>query len=134
MCRVICLITITLCMVSAAAVAGIVGVQALQITDASAVIEWQTTVSATTELSIGVVGQGGMEDLPMLPGPPSQIHSYPVSGLQPDTDYVVMAKSFDPEMGEYLTCDDGTSPAYFSTLGAVPVQSTTWGCIKAFYR
>jgi hypothetical protein len=113
-----CLIIVLLLITAASAFAGIYNVHVTNITKDSAVIQWQTTVDATTELALGKAG-GPLTDLPKLLVPPSQNHSYPVSGLMPDTEYEAIPRSIDETSGEQLLCDDGSSPVYFTTLSAV---------------
>jgi hypothetical protein len=82
---------------------------------------WTTDVPSSTELDFGTVDASGnwmSSRLPAL-GSDTTDHQYPLTGLDPATAYRAQAQSYDDNNSfSYLPCDDGSSPADFSTPAA----------------
>ncbi len=96
---------------------GISNFRVENITDSSADAKWETDMDATTELKLGEVMPDGSCNMTLLPkvGSPGMSHAYPVSGMAAGKKYMAEAASYDEGMGEYMLCDDGSSPASFET-------------------
>ena len=102
--------------------AGIFNARVTTVSQDGAIVEWETSSEASTEIRLGQVLSDGScpkQDLPALSIPDSEVHVYPLDNLTPDTTYCVEVRSFDSEVGEYMACDDGSSPFRFTTLTAV---------------
>jgi len=101
---------------------GIMNFRIEEIDSSSAKARWNTDMDATTELSIGKIQPDGsctMTDKPAV-GSPGMSHEYPVSGLDAGSTYRAEAKSYDEGMGDYMPCDDGSSPKEFTTEAPAP--------------
>jgi hypothetical protein len=91
------------------------------ISSSGATVAWATDVPSSTELDFGPVDASGNWTSSRLPalGSDTTAHQYPLTGLDPATTYRVQAQSYDDTVSfSYLPCDDGSSPANFSTPAA----------------
>lgn len=100
---------------------GIKAVVVSNVTESGAQVAWTTDVASSTELDWGLLdAQGGWTPARLRSADPdSTAHSVTLSGLQAGAAYRVQPQSMDNQVSfAYLPCDDGSSPAEFSTLAA----------------
>lgn len=118
---------------------GMYNVRVEDITGTSAVIRWETTVTATTEIGLGAYAGEvcTLIDQPKINQPDSTSHSYPISGLLPNQQYCFLAKSFENNnIFDYLPCDDPSCGGSFTTAIPIPpITDLTTGTkrIKEFF-